>query len=139
MSGSNSPSFIPYGAIGEIRLGASRADVASLNLGTLRQFKEDPEDTRYAEAYDDIGVHIYYDNTERVEFIETFKPMRPTLEGLELMGRDIVTVVGLLDKRGHGVRENVGSYMFDTLGLALYAPSGTVEGVALYRRGYYDD
>jgi hypothetical protein len=75
---------------------------------------------------------------ERLEFIEAFKNSIPTFRGTELLGSR-THVLERLGKVGLGSpRHDSAGDFFDDFGFGLYSPGEVVEGVSVYRKGYYD-
>jgi hypothetical protein len=89
------------------------------------------------ESYSDVGIHLYYDSTEAIEFIEAFPPCRPTYDGVDLMRSDAQVTLTELAQFGLGAHDDgEGGLWFEHFGFALYAPGGRTEGVSIFRRGY---
>jgi hypothetical protein len=128
----------PFEGLGDLRFGMSRADVRALLGPEFRSFKKTPLAKTLTDAYTQLGLHLYYDDQDRLEFIEAFQPCIPIFRGIELLGRPEV-VLEQLRKTGVGIprRDSDGNF-FDDLGFALYSPGDVVEGVSVYKKGYYD-
>ncbi len=83
-------------------------------------------------------MHCYYDENDCLECIELFEPNPVSFAGVALAGRETAIVLEELEEQGLDAREIDVGYEFDEQGFALYAPRSIVEGVTVFRRGYYD-
>jgi hypothetical protein len=129
--------IVPFVAIGELRFGETRQAIRQRLGGNSQSFSKS-EGENETDAYDELGLHLYFDNEDRLEFVEAFEPAIPTFQGFVLLGRDLDEVEIELSAIGYGsVRDDVG-LKFDGAGIALFAPARVVEGIAVFRRGYYD-
>ena len=128
--------IIPYQSIGPLKLSASRTDVRHTLGDDFKTFKKTVL-SNLSDVYD--GVHLYYDNSDNLEFIEAYEPCTPIYEGIKFLRRKTTLVVAALEKLGNEQSYDDGSYLFEGLGIALYAPATTVEAVSVFRRGYYQD
>ena len=90
------------------------------------------------DSFDDLGLHLYYSNADHLEFIEAFAPAEMTFRGIAFLGRDLQSVVSDLAALGFAPTDSDVGVNFEGAGIALTAPCGVVEGVAIYRKGYYD-
>ncbi len=91
------------------------------------------------DSYDELGFHLYYDESDRLEFIEAFEPCDPIFDGVRLLDHNLGAVLGRLGELGHSYRCHDKGYDFEGLGFVLYVPLESIEAVSIYRRGYYDD
>jgi hypothetical protein len=124
--------------------------VGSLCFGDLRSSAREKLGKEYSifsktigdeptDAYDALGLHLYYDDDGRLEFVEAFTPAAITMNGTTFLGRQVVEVVKELEAKGF---ESVGADVgidFPTAGIAITSPNGIIEGVAAHRKGYFDD
>ena len=128
----------PYEGLGALRFDLSRSKVReSLGPG-FKSFRKTRLDETLTDAYSELGLHLYYDKTDSLEFIEAFRPCMPIFRGIELLGlRE--PVVDALQGAGVGLtRRESDADFFDDFGFVLYSPSDEVEGVSVFKRGYYD-
>jgi hypothetical protein len=129
---------LPFIGLGDVRLGSTRSNVRKLLGPGARTFLKSP-DTPPVDAYNDLGLHLYYDGNDHLEYIEAFRPRRPTYQHIDFFNQDRVTVIEAMAREGRRCTSDYGSYTFDDAGIALYAPHDSVEAVGVFRRGYYDD
>jgi hypothetical protein len=89
------------------------------------------------EAYNQTGIHVYYDNDKRVEYVEAFPPAQPVYANVSPLGRETAQVVEELVRLGVSARrDGEGGFWFDDHGFVLYSPDQQVEAVSAFRRGY---
>jgi hypothetical protein len=63
--------------------------------------------------------------------LELTEPAKVELEGVQLLGEDLTTVEKSLDRRGMDLEPDHLGARIPSVSVALYAPSGVVEGVQL--------
>lgn len=127
----------PFISLGVLSFGDSR-QVTRMKLGsTFSTFKKVPgaSDT---DSFDDLGLHLYYDDPGHLEFVEAFEPAEVRFRGITFLGRDLESVVNDMMHLGLSPTPTDIGVAFGEVGIALTAPAGVVEGVAAHRRGYYD-
>ncbi len=128
---------IPFRSVGVLSFGDER-EIARQKLGsifhTFRKGVSGPE----ADSFDTLGLHLYYDDSGRLEFIEAFAPADVTFRDIRFLGRDVETVIAEMKAIGFESTDSDVGVDFPDAGLALTAPEGVVEGIAAHREGYYD-
>ena len=130
--------IVPFTSIGVLKFGDSRqearAKLAS-EFSTFRKYDSVVE----TDAFDELELHLYYDNKDYLEFVEAFEPAEVTFRGVSFLGRDLVSVVSNMSSIGFAPTQGDDiNIKFDDIGIALTAPSGVVETVAAHRRGYFE-
>ena len=126
----------PFESVGPLRFGMERSEVHRVMEEPPREFKKGFSENM-TEAYDQAGVHVYYDSSGAVEFIEAFPPANPVYEGIDLMRPDTQPVLADLGRLGLRARDDgQGGLWFDHRGFVLFAPDGRTEGVSAFRLGY---
>jgi hypothetical protein len=128
----------PFLGVGVIRFGDTRQQVRETLQRPFETFRKNMGENA-TDAFDEIGLHVYYDGQDRVEFIEGFDPASLTISGLELLGRSIEDVDKELKALGHSSIPTDVGLQFDSAGIVLTASNGIIEGVGIYVRGYYDN
>ena len=129
----------PYEGLGGLYFGMGRSE-AHIALGSeAESFRKAPSSTEETDAYDLLGLHLYFDEDDRLDFIEAFSPCEPKFANISLLSENAQTVLAKLESLGHEANYDDGGYFFDELGFVLYAPSEEIEAVSVYRKGYYDD
>jgi len=134
----------PYEGIGPVTLGMDRAEVRSVLGGAVRSFKKSPDSKAPTDAFDEQGLHVYYDDAGRAEAIEVASPATPILEGRALIGRPFEELRHWLEQMDPEIQVDDAGLTAPSLGIGLYAPAATaspsdpIEGVIVFKRGYYD-
>jgi len=126
----------PFVGVGVIRFGDTRQQVRDALQRPFESFRK-VVGANETDAFDELGLHVYYDGQDRVEAIEGFGSASLTIGGLVLLGRSIDDVDKELSALGHSSHPTDVGLQYDSAGIALTAPSGVVEGVGVYVRGYY--
>lgn len=105
----------------------------------LETFYKSPSSNVPTDAFNDLGLHLYYTENGELEFVEAFEPCTPAFKDIVLLRDDASDVAAELSSLGHQAVQDDAGYGFPDLGFGLYAPLGHVEGVSVYPKGYYDD
>jgi hypothetical protein len=90
------------------------------------------------DAFDQLGLHLYYSDSGELEFVEAWGPAKVAFRGVSFLGKDLGSVISDMQSLGFNATQADVGVDFRKAGIALTAPSGVVEGVAAYRKGYYD-
>ena len=130
--------IVPYVSVGNLSFGDKR-EVARKKLNSPFSTFRKVIGAEVTDSFDEIGLHLYYDNDDRLQFVELFRPADVVVCGIELLDRNVDEVVGSLEMLGYAPSPTDVGFQVDDLGVALTARNGIVEGVAAYRRGYYDE
>lgn len=129
--------IIPFRSIGSINFGDSKHVARQRFHSVPTEFQKDV-DEESTDAYDDYGLHLYYDCHQRVEFVEAFSPADPIFRNVKFIGRKLNEVVSDLSRLGFSSESSEMGCMMPEAGLAVIAPTGIVEGVSVFREGYFD-
>lgn len=127
----------PFSQVGPIEFGQSRNSVRSKLNSDYRVFKKTPGEND-TDAYDSLGIHVYYDDEDKVEFVEAFSPAEVEFEGIVLIGRNVDEVAADLGDRGYDAEQDEVGYNYDELGFGLTINDQEIEGVGFFRKGYYE-
>ena len=127
----------PFSKVGPIAFGQSRNEVRSALDSEYRAFKK-AEGENDTDAYDSLGIHVYYDDDDHVEFVEAFSPAQLSFEGIALVGRNVGEVVAELGELGYDAEQDDVGYNYDDLGTGLTINGDEIEGVCVFKKGYYD-
>ena len=134
----NGWNIAPYEGVGQLRFGLTRSQVRSLLGGSVSTFRKGPYASTDTDAYDELGLHLYYGNGDRLECIEAWGPCPIHYKGVSLLNASTQEVLERLAGLGLSSRYDDG-YFLDDGGFALYTPDDVVKAVTVYRRGYYDE
>src|SRR4051812_25631562 len=77
----------PYVGIGPLRFGLTRSQVRSLLGNDVDQFRKGPYATNETDAYDQHGLHLYYDQREQLEAIEALGHCKISYRGVMFLNR----------------------------------------------------
>jgi hypothetical protein len=58
--------------IGPVMIGLPMADLRGILGEPTRQFRKYPGSPKLTDAYEALGVHVYYDDADCVDFVESF-------------------------------------------------------------------
>jgi hypothetical protein len=130
--------IIPFASIGLLAFGDSR-EVARGKLGSTFSTFRKVSGANETDSFDDLGLHLYYDDAGHLEFVEAFGAAEVTFRGICFLGRNLESVIADMKSLGFSPTEADVGVDFVEAGIALTAQSGGVEGVAAHRKGYYDD
>jgi hypothetical protein len=129
--------IIPFRSIGELSFGDSR-QIAREKLASTYSTFEKVVGENETDSFDHLGLHLYYSDIGHLEYVEAFDPAEVVFHGVNFLGRDLDSVTSDMESLGLSPMETDVGVKFESAGIALTAPSGIVEGVAAYRKGYYD-
>lgn len=122
---------VPFEAVGPLRFGMSKAEVAA----TLGEDPDVVDETR--EAFDEVGCQTEYGDDGRLESVTVYAPAVLVVRGVEVHeDQAMEDAVRALEALGQHGREHQGVTWFEETGTMLYGPTGTVEGAGAYRKGY---
>jgi hypothetical protein len=139
----------PHHGVGPLRLEMSRLECRAASGGTHSEFSKTVDAER---TTDELfgAVHVYYDDQDRVEYIEIARSadVRATFDGtplLELAPAEAVAKVAAHAPFDEDDPELGCSYVFKALDLSLWRPvddedepeGRTFMAVGIGRRGYY--
>lgn len=129
--------IVPFVSMGALTFGDSRR-MSRAKLDSSYSTFEKLVGENETDSFDDLGLHLYYSDTDHLEFVEAFPPAQIRFRGVVFLGRELDSVISDLATLGFEHTETDVGVRFEAAGIALTAPSGVVEGVAAHRKGYYD-
>jgi hypothetical protein len=133
----------PYVGVGPITFGLTRVEVRRRLAAPVESFMKTPTSAAPADTFDTLGIHVHYDSDDRCEAVELWSS-RPTFRGQPLLGQPFAEIERWLRTIDPDVRSDSSGLTSLTFGFGLYAPSALhdpqspVEGVIVFRPGYYD-
>lgn len=127
--------LLPFQQVGPLRFGMSRQDTREVLHEDWHSFLKGPNAIIFTDAYDTLGLHLYFDDSEHLECIEAFSPSRVVYDGVQLIDRDSHDVSQELTNLGCICRSDDGIFC-DAQGFSLYAPDHIVLAVTMYARSY---
>lgn len=114
--------LLAFGDLGSIKIGLRRAEVRSTLRGGFEEFLKGPDSVVPTDAYDDFGVHVYYDESYIVVGVEFLKWSNFFWKGQRLAGEDLQLVQQFFENNGEILTFNSSGFYVNSLGLRLYAP-----------------
>jgi len=127
-----------FKGLGPLRFGMDRRD-AQEQLGVeFTRFRKSPFAETDSEDYLSVGLILFYDTNDVLEFIEAFHPCEPSFRGIQFIGRPVQEILGELRSREISVEELDGNLDIPALGIGIYPMEGMIDGICVYRAGYYD-
>jgi hypothetical protein len=133
-----------YQGILNCRFGMDTSQIRQVLGAPSKTFKKAPTSVYPTDAFDNLGVHVFYKEPGVCEAIEMFSPAQPTFQNRQLLGQPFNQLrdwLRSLDSEVEIDKVGLTSYQF---GFGLYAPfagdepDGIVEAVIVFERGYYD-
>ncbi|MBK5374404.1 hypothetical protein JFT81_07135 [Pseudomonas sp. TH43] len=123
--------------LGLIRAGMTRDDARSALESPFDEFLKGPGSVVPTDAYDDLGLHVYFDDALMVVGVEFLKWAQFTWRGQRLAGEEVLVVQLFLTGQGELLVFNNSGFNVERLGLRFYAPDIGEEG-AIVEAVYVD-
>jgi hypothetical protein len=141
--------IVPFQSVGSLRFGASPEIIRSVFNSPLKSFTKGaisdmPTPT---DAFDEDGVHVYYDKLNRCEAIEFYSPALLTFQGKLLVNQPYKEISEWLSSVDDNIVYDDSGLEARSLGIGLYAPNfdenerpdELVESVIVVSKGYWSD
>lgn len=134
----------PYQGVAGVQFGMSREQVRHVLDSSVQVFKKTAADNLDTDAFDELGMHVYYKQPDGCEAIELAAPANPSFRGKALIGQpfnELCDWFRLIDPQIEVDETGLTSFEF---GLGLYAsfasqsPNDPIEAVIIFQQGYYD-
>jgi hypothetical protein len=134
----------PKTSVGPIYFGSTRDQVRKILQSPFQEFKKTPKSKIPTDAFDQLGVHVYYDSQLQCEAVELFSESKPMFQGMSLFEMNANEAALWLKKMDPKLEiEDVSatSYKF---GISLYVGEGldqgnsTIDSILAFKDGYYD-
>jgi hypothetical protein len=127
----------PFIGIGDIVFGKSRRTIRD-NLGSdFTSFKKTSFSVNETDAYDSIGIYLYYDENDCLNFFELFPPFLVTFKGVSFFEHLETTLIQLLKDNDVNLTPNSVGYDAPDFGFRIYINEGKIDGVCVYKKNYY--
>lgn len=133
-----------YLSVGPIRLGMIRSDTNTL-LGKPKRFLKNKSDTAVpVDDYSNLGMHVHYDDHEKCEAVEMFDPAQVNFMGKDLIGSPFHEIKDYFGKLDENLKLDASGFISEKFGFGVYAPYAKdephepIEGVIVFRKGYYE-
>lgn len=134
----------PNKGVGPINFGMTRDEVRNILGGNVVEFKKTPMSDTFTDAFNDYGIHIYYDSNYTCEAIEMALPADPILSQKNIIGRPFADIKSNITAQDSDVELDETGLLSFRLGIGLYVPDledsedSLVESVIVFRDGYYE-
>lgn len=139
----------PFQSVGYMKFGASAKVIRSMFDFPLTSFVKGPASDMPTpvDAFDEGGIHIYYDKLNRCDAIEFFSPASLTFQGKLLIDQPYKEISKWLVSMDTNIVYNDSGLEARSLGIGLYAPNfdenerpdELVESVIVVSEGYWSD
>jgi hypothetical protein len=142
----------PLIGVGPVRLGMRRAESRRAIGRVPHAFRKTPSSPNTTDAYDDMGIHVYFDAEDAVEYVELFSVpyFVVTYKGVNVFETPAEDLVDLISKDApfDPADPELGySYIFPRLELSLWRPTlpkdrddmeaRVFSSIGVGRKGYY--
>jgi len=124
--------LIPIEGFDACPLGRGR-DWVRNSLGVPESVFRRAPDGPLVEDYQELGVQVSYDASDRTSLVEVALPATPTMQGVMLLGRLAADVYSELRAIGIDVVEDDAGALVPGWGAGLFVAAGRVEAVSVGR------
>jgi hypothetical protein len=114
--------LVGFGDVGSMHTGVHRDQSRAVLGDGFEEFYKAPESTVPTDAYDDLGVHVYFDEQYTVIGMEFLKWSDLRWRGQRLVGAPVLEVQQFLKEQVQALDFNSSGFEAGELGLRLYAP-----------------
>lgn len=135
--------IISYSQVGPIAFGMPPSTVHSILGPDFKSFKKTPASEMPTDAYDPLGIHIYYKKPGLCDAVELAAPSVPTFQERKLIGIPFEELRRFFESIDATVEVDDTGLTSHKFGIGLYAPDhmqsprSPVEAVIAFERGYY--
>ena len=129
--------------IGPLTFGMTREEVEHAVGSRPHRFRKTLACATLTDAFDGAGMHVYYDDQDRVEAIELFAPARPTFNDHDLHNMPYSSLIAAIRILDPEVQEDELGFTSNALGFGVYTeakdtqPEQPAEAVIVFRKDYY--
>lgn len=100
------------------------------------EIKEDEPENDF---YTNDGFILGYNENNRLEYIEIYKPSTAEYNEIELLSLSKKNFLDKMKKISNNYFFDDGGYFFPSLCITAYCPFNEIESIAIYVDGYYSD
>jgi hypothetical protein len=139
----------PYVGVGPIHFGMTVDEVRTAVGGEAHPFRKGPKATRDTDAFDELGLHVSYEDSGVCNAVELWGATMPTWNGHPLLMRPFQEVHDLLRNADPSLQVHDTELTSLALRIGIYVESlvdwetdtqdwdQDTEGVIVFERGYY--
>lgn len=134
----------PNKGVGPFSFGMTREEVRNVLGGNVVEYKKMPMSDTFTDAFNDHGIHIYYDSNDTCEAIEMALPADPKFSHKHMIGRPFSELKSTIISQDSDVELDETGLLSFPLGIGLFVPEledsedSLVESVIVFKEGYYE-
>jgi hypothetical protein len=135
--------ILPYQEVAGIRFGMTPAQVREILGNPVSRFKKTSTSELETDAFDHLGIQVFYKQPGVCEAIELSAPAEPALQGKSLVGESFQTLKEWFQAIDDSVEIDETGLTSHLFGIGLYAPFAAtlsdkpVESVLVFEQRYY--
>jgi hypothetical protein len=131
--------IVPFERVGDLIFGTERERVREILGPNFRTYRKASFSTNDTDAYRELGLYLYYNQHDELEFVEMSPLATPTFKGINLFEGDIQSMVRVLQEFDPDPEIDEVGCIFHKIGIALYSEreDGKIEAVSAFARNYY--
>jgi hypothetical protein len=134
----------PKIGVGPVHFGSTRDQVRKVLPPPYKEFKKTPKSKIPTDAFDRLGLHVYYDSKLLCEAVELFPESKPVFQDVSLFEMNANEAVAWLKKMDPKLEIDDVSATSHKMGLSFYVSEGLeqsdsrIDSVLAFKEGYYD-
>lgn len=135
--------ILPHLGVGSVAFGMTSHDIRATLGVAYESFFKSPSQAHPVDAFDSIGIHVYYTADGRCEAVELFSPAVPTVYNDRLVGVPFSCALEVVGRYDANLEIDESGFVSMGLGFSVYCPGhnsnsgATIEGVFVFSRDYY--
>lgn len=124
-----------------VKFGQSRKNIRNLLKESPLQFKKNPWAKSLTDSYDDLGIQLFYDENDCLEFVEILQQCRFNFFGADFRKMKLKEILEVIKSRVtvDGMKEIDGSYIFNELGFGVQSNGNSVQSFFIFSNGKYHE
>ncbi len=134
----------PYICVGPIKFDLLREKIHAIIKSPFIQFEKTTLSRSLTDSYDELGLHVFYDESDRCEAVEIFTISDLLYRNAPIFDKSHNENLKYLDKIDSSTEKDDVSIISYSLGLSIfsetgiYNPDSKINSVLVFRKGYYD-
>lgn len=114
--------LLARGDLGLLHAGMSRDETRKALGGGFEEFFKSEDSSVPTDAYDDLGMHLYFDESFMLSGVEFLKWSQLVWKSQKLVGEDALLVQRFLIAQGEKLAFNNSGFNIIDMGLRFYVP-----------------
>jgi hypothetical protein len=133
-----------FEGVGPFKLGMTAEEIRRAVNSPVSSFKKSPQSEMLTDAFDLLGIHVFYKKPGICEAVELFSPSIPTFRDYRLIGQPFSRIASFFKQQDEQVELESAGLTSHKFGIAIYAPSAQkvpddpIESVLIFAKHYYD-